>query len=95
MVERDDLNLNHERPTAMDLVRRAEHGELDHKQLVAALMTWQFQPQYRPSGLADDWEFVEDSLDAVLYAFELDLLSEREYGAIARTYDETIAGRAQ
>lgn len=51
---------------------------------MAALKTWPFQPQYRTKGEADDWEFVEDSLDAVVHAYiELDLLSEDEYNLIA------------
>jgi hypothetical protein len=79
----------------MDLVRRAQRGELDHERLVAALMNWPFQPQYRTTGLADDWEFVEDSLDAVLFAFSLDMLSEEEFGAISRTDDDEIAAIVQ
>ena len=69
-------------PTAMDLVRRAQRGELDHEPFVAALMNWPFQPQYRARGLTDDWEFVEDSLDAVQYALAIDMLSEAEYSEI-------------
>lgn len=80
------------RPTAMELVRRAHRGELSHEQLVAALETWPFQPQYRTKGESDDWEFVEDSLDAVVYAYiELDLLSEDEYNLIADGSDEGLA----
>lgn len=93
MVALDDCS---ERgPTAMDLVRRAQRGELDHEDLVAALMDWPFQPQYQTTGLADDWEFVEDSLDAVLFAFSLDMLSEEEFGAISRTEDDEIAAIVQ
>lgn len=88
-------NSQERRPTAMDLVRRAQRGELDHERLVAALMNWPFQPQYRTTGLADDWEFVEDSLDAVLFAFSLDMLSEEEFGAISRTGDDEIAAIVQ
>lgn len=86
---------NERGPTAMDLVRRAQRGELDHEHLVAALMDWPFQPQYRTTGLADDWEFVEDSLDAVLFAFCLDMLSEEELGAISRTEDSEITAIVQ
>lgn len=93
MVELDDSN--ERRPTAMDLVRRAQRGELDHEHLVTALMNWPFQPQYRTTGLADDWEFVEDSLDAVLFAFSLDVLSEEEFGAISHTEDNEIAAIVQ
>ncbi|RWR16196.1 hypothetical protein D8Y23_14010 [Microbacterium enclense] len=59
---------------------------------MAALKSWPFQPQYRTEGEADDWEFVEDSLDAVVYAYiELDLLSEDEYNLIADGSDEGVA----
>lgn len=93
MVAIDDSN--ERRPTAMDLVRRAQRGELDHEHLVTVLMEWPFQPQYRTTGLADDWEFVEDSLDAVLFAFSVGMLSEEEFGAISRTEDDEIAAIVQ
>lgn len=71
-------------PTAMDLVRQAQRGEIDHQRFVTSLTNWPFKPQYRTGGEVDDWEFVEDSFDAVLHAYiALNLLSEEEYEAIA------------
>lgn len=78
-------------PTAMDLVRRRRRGEIDHEIFVTALKQWSFRPQYRVTSLTDDWEFVEDSLDTVLYAYSLDLLSEAEYEAISHLDDAEIA----
>lgn len=69
--------------TAMEIVRQAQRNEIDHETLVATLQGWPFRPQYRTVSEIDDWEVVEDSLDAVLHAYiALDLLSEAEYDTI-------------
>lgn len=69
--------------TAMDVVRRAQRGEIDHDELVRVLMSWPFEPQYRTTGLADDWEILDNSFDAVEHAYiSLDLLTEEDYAAI-------------
>lgn len=31
--------------TAMDIVRRAQRGEIDHDELVRILKTWRYEPQ--------------------------------------------------
>ncbi|WP_194384367.1 hypothetical protein [Microbacterium luteum] len=70
--------------TAMDVVRRAQRGEIGHDELVRVLLTWPYEPQYRTTGLADDWEFVDNSFDAVKHAYiALDLLTDADYAAIA------------
>jgi hypothetical protein len=69
--------------TAMDVVRRARDGEISGADLVAVLLTWQFEPQHRSRGLTDDWEFRSNSFDAVQFAYNLDLLDEDAYRRIA------------
>lgn len=72
--------------TAMDIVRRAADGEIDHDELVRILKTWHYEPQYRTTGLADDWETVPNSFDAVEFAYiSLDLLTDEDYATIARS----------
>ena len=73
--------------TAMDMVRRARDNEITREDLVAALMAWQFEPQYRTQGLSDDWESRPNSFDAVEYAYAIDLLDDAEYGLIAARVD--------
>lgn len=69
--------------TAMDVVRRAQRGEIDHDELVRILMTWPYEPQYKTTGLTDDWEQVDNSFDAVYHAYiGLNLLSGEDYAAI-------------
>lgn len=70
--------------TAMDIVRRAARGEIDHDELVRTLKTWRYEPQYKTTGLADDWEVVPNSFDAVEHAYiSLDLLTDEDYAEIA------------
>lgn len=71
----------------MDVVRRARDNEITREDLVAALMAWQFEPQYRTQGLSDDWESRPNSFDAVEYAYAIDLLDDAEYGLIAARVD--------
>ncbi len=66
----------------MDVVRRAQRGEIDHDELVRILTAWSYEPQYRIVGLADDWEFVDNSFDAVRFAYASDLLTDEDYAAI-------------
>ncbi|MDT0188645.1 hypothetical protein Q9S36_51535 [Microbacterium sp. ARD31] len=69
--------------TAMDIVRRAQRGEIDHDELVRILKTWRYEPQYKTTGLEDDWQMVPNSFDAVEFAYmSLDLLTEEDYTAI-------------
>lgn len=69
--------------TAMDIVTRAAGGEIDHDELVRILKTWHYEPQYKTTGLADDWETVPNSFDAVEFAYiSLDLLTDEDYAAI-------------
>lgn len=69
--------------TAMDIVRRASRGEIDHDELVQILKTWPYEPQYKTTGLADDWQTTPNSFDAVEFAYiSLDLLTDEDYAAI-------------
>ncbi|MEV8135248.1 MULTISPECIES: hypothetical protein [Microbacterium] len=71
--------------TAMELVRQAQRGEISHEEFVEALKHWNYDPQYKTQGEADDWEVVDNSFDAVLHAYVgLDLLSDEEYEEIER-----------
>ncbi|PZT98887.1 MAG: hypothetical protein DI630_18315 [Gordonia sp. (in: high G+C Gram-positive bacteria)] len=71
--------------TAMELVRQAQRGEISHEEFVEALKHWNYDPQYKTQGEADDWEVVDNSFDAVYHAYVgLDLLSDEEYEEIER-----------
>lgn len=63
----------------MDIVRRARNGEMSQDELVATLSRWQFEPTYRTTGLADDWESRPNSFDAVEYAYFTGLLDDDAY----------------
>lgn len=70
----------------MDVVMRAE---IDHDELVRVLKTWHYEPQYKTTGLADDWQIVENSFDAVEFAYmSLKLISADDYAAIVTGLDE-------
>lgn len=72
--------------TAMDVVMRAE---IDHDELVRVLKAWHYEPQYKTTGLADDWQIVENSFDAVEFAYmSLKLISADDYAAIVTGLDE-------
>lgn len=69
--------------TAMELVRQAQRGEISHEEFVELLKQWNYDPQYKTQGEADDWEVVDNSFDAVYHAYVgLDLLSDEEYEEI-------------
>jgi hypothetical protein len=68
--------------TASELVRRAQRGEIGHDDLVEWLMVWPFDPSYVTKGLADDWEWRDNSFDAVGEAYMGDLISDEEYERI-------------
>lgn len=71
--------------TAMELVRQAQRGEIPHEKFVELLKHWNYDPQYKTQGEADDWEVVDNSFDAVYHAYVgLDLLSDEEYEEIER-----------
>ncbi|ALJ22334.1 hypothetical protein [Microbacterium sp. No. 7] len=71
--------------TAMELVRQAQRGEISHEEFVELLKHWNYDPQYKTQGEADDWEVVDNSFDAVYHAYVgLDLLSDEEYEEIER-----------
>lgn len=70
--------------TAMDIVLRSQRGEISRSELVEALMGWQYEPKYKTTGLADDWEERPNSFDAVEYAFVADLIDEHDYELIFR-----------
>jgi hypothetical protein len=71
----------------MDLVRQAQRGELSVQELVAAFLVWEFEPSYKTTDLADDWEFRDDSFEVVTHAFIIDLINEEEYGRIFNHVD--------
>jgi hypothetical protein len=69
--------------TAMDIVRRAERGEIDRDELVRVLKAWRYEPQYTTTGLDDDWRIVDNSFDAVEFAYmSLGLITDDDYAAI-------------
>lgn len=69
--------------TAMELVRQAQRGEISHEEFIELLKHWNYDPQYKNQGEADDWEVVDNSFDAVYHAYVgLDLLSDEEYEEI-------------
>lgn len=65
--------------TAMELVRRAERGEVDHARLVDLLKSWDYEPSDRPESILDDIITVDNSLDAVDAAIDFGLITEDEY----------------
>ena len=73
--------------TAMDVVRAAARGAISREELVSTLGSWTYEPQYRTTGLADDWEARPNSFDAVEYAFIVGLIDEHEYELILRQLD--------
>lgn len=79
---------NFELSTAMDVVRAAEDERISREELVRILMSWRYEPQHRTSGLADDWEFRDNSFEVVEYAFMNDLIDENDYERIVRALDE-------
>lgn len=68
--------------TAMDLVHAAQRGAIDHDTLVRLLEVWPFEPQYRTSGEADDWESVPNSFDAVEFAYVSEIITDADYDDI-------------
>lgn len=72
----------------MDVVRAAARGDMSREQLVSALRSWPYEPQYKTTGLADEWEERPNSFDAVEYAFIADLIDEEDYELILRRLDE-------
>ncbi len=68
--------------TAMDLVRQAQHGEISVDELIVALLEWEFEPSYKTTDLADDWELRDNSFEVVTYAFIVDLIDEEQYSRI-------------
>ncbi|MEV5041048.1 hypothetical protein [Microbacterium sp. LMI1x-1-1.1] len=73
--------------TAIDAVRAAARGDVSREELVRILLSWNYEPQYRTTGLADDWEFRDNSFEAVEYAFINDIIDEGDYDRIVRTLD--------
>ncbi|GAA0490176.1 hypothetical protein [Microbacterium aurantiacum] len=71
--------------TAMELVRRAQRGEIDHGEFVALLKNWRYDPKYTVHDESDDWEIADNSFDAVYHAYVgLDLLTAEEYEEIQK-----------
>lgn len=68
----------------MDVVRAAARGSISREELVRTLCSWTYEPQYKTTGLADDWEARPNSFDAVKYAFIVGLINEQDYELILR-----------
>lgn len=68
--------------TAMELVRLALRGEIDHDELVEKLKGWSYEPQYKVKGEWDDWQSIDNSFDAVELAYVSELISDADYDAI-------------
>ena len=60
---------------------------MSRAELADALIGWRYEPQYKTTDLADDWESRPNSFDAVYYAFMFDLIDERTYELIAQHLD--------
>ena len=73
--------------TAMDVVRASARGSISREELVTTLRSWTYEPQYKTTSLADDWETRPNSFDAVEYAFILGLIDEEDYELIFRQLD--------
>lgn len=71
----------------MDVVRAAARGDISREELVRILLSWSYEPHYWTTGLSDDWEFRENSFEAVQYAFMRDIIDERDYERIIRILD--------
>lgn len=65
--------------TAMELVRRAERGEIEHNRLVELLKGWEYEPSDKAQDLLDIRVEVANSLDAVDMALDNGLITEDEY----------------
>lgn len=72
----------------MDVVRAAADEQISRGDLVRILLSWRYEPQYRKIGLADDWEFRDNSFEVVEYAFTNDLINENDCERIVRALDE-------
>ena len=69
--------------TAMELVRLAQRGGIDHASFIDWLKKWPYEPMYKTAGLADDVaEFRDNSWDAVEAAYFRDVISDEEYEQI-------------
>lgn len=79
---------NSEFSTAMGVVRAAADERISREELVRILMSWRYEPHYRTSGLADDWEFRDNSFEVVEYAFMNDLIDENDYERIVQALHE-------
>lgn len=65
--------------TAMELIRRAGRGEIARDELVRLLKGWEFDPQVVTHSLLDEWNLVDNSVDAIVAAYDEDLITEDEY----------------
>ena len=76
----------------MDVVRAAADERISREELASFLLSWRYEPQHRTTGLADDWEFRDNSFEVVEYAFMNDLIGENDYERIVRALDEDGSG---
>lgn len=65
--------------TAMDVVSAAAKGQISREELACRLCSWKYEPQYKTTGLADDWEERPNSFDAVEYAYVSGLIDDGAY----------------
>lgn len=69
--------------TAMELIRRAGRGEIDHDDLVRRLKEWEFDAPSVTHSLLDEWELDENSTSTLLTAYLDHLITEDEYEELA------------
>lgn len=69
--------------TAMELVRRAGRGEIDHEDLIRQLRDWEFDTPSVTHSLLDEWQLDDNSTRAILTAYLDDLITENEYEELA------------
>lgn len=55
---------------------------------MSTLRSWTHEPQYKTTGLVDDWETRPNSFDAAEYALIVGLIDEDVYDLIFRRLDE-------
>lgn len=73
--------------TATDVVRAAARGSIS-RELMSTPRSWTYQPHYKTTRLADDWEERSNSFDAAEHAFIADLIDVHDYELIIWLLDD-------
>lgn len=66
----------------MDVVLAASQGKVDHDRLVALLSSWEYEPQFVTRSQVDEWQLVDNSIDAIFAAYDSGPISDDEYELI-------------